>query len=154
MQPYHCIDDTRWMHKRIGPKVMEGTYVFRSFIDKNLNLTFGSDWTVAPLDPIKGIYAAVTRKTIDGSYPDGWYPDQRITVEEALRCYTNNSAFAGFQEERLGTLEKGKLADFVVLSNDLTNIDPDEILNTIVLRTIVGGNDSYIRSVEKNLTWY
>ena len=154
MQPYHCIDDTRWMHKRIGPKVMEGTYVFRSFIDKNVNLTFGSDWTVAPLDPMKGIYAAITRKTIDGSYPDGWYPDQRITVEEALHCYTSNSAFSGFQEQRLGTLEKGKLADFVVLSKDLTSIDPDEILNTIVLRTIVGGNDSYIRSVEKNLTWH
>jgi predicted amidohydrolase YtcJ len=149
MQPYHCIDDTRWMYKRIGPEIMEGTYVFRSFLDKNVNLTFGSDWTVAPLNPMAGIYAAVTRKTIDGSYPGGWYPEQRITVEEALHCYTNNSAYAGFQEDKLGSLESGKLADFVVLSNDLTRIEPDAILNTIVLRTIVGGMDAYIRSAEK-----
>lgn len=150
MQPYHCIDDTRWMHKRIGSEIMEGTYVFRSFLDKNVNLTFGSDWTVAPLNPMAGIYAAVTRKTIDGSYPGGWYPEQRITVEEALHCYTNNSAYAGFQEDKLGSLENGKLADFVVLSNDLTRIEPDAILNTIVLRTIVGGMDAYIRPAEKD----
>ena len=153
MQPYHCIDDTRWMHKRIGPKIMAGTYVFRTFLDRNVNLTFGSDWTVAPLDPMTGIYAAVTRKTIDGSYPDGWYPEQRITVEEALHCYTSHSAYAGFQEDKLGSLENGKLADFVVLSNDLTGIQPDEILETLVLRTVVGGRDVYIRSANKDRTW-
>ena len=146
MQPYGCIDDTRWMHKRIGQSLMSRSYIFNSFLDQGVNLTFGSDWEVTPLNPLEGIYAAVTRRTLDGSYPQGWFPDQRISVEEAIMCYTKNNAYAGFQESKLGTIEKGKYADFVVLSDDITEIDPENILTTFVLRTTVGGQDVYVHN--------
>ena len=146
MQPYGCIDDTRWMHKRIGQSLMSRSYIFNSFLDQGINLTFGSDWDVTPLNPLEGIYAAVTRRTLDGSNPEGWFPEQRISVEEAIMCYTKNNAYAGFQESSLGTIEKGKYADFVVLSDDITEIDPENILTTFVLRTIVGGKDVYIHN--------
>ena len=99
---------------------------------------------MTPLNPLEGIYAAVTRRTLDGSNPQGWFHEQRISVEEAIMCYTKNNAYAGFQENKLGTIEKGKYADFVVLSDDITAIDPENILTTFVLRTIVGGQDVYI----------
>jgi predicted amidohydrolase YtcJ len=143
MQPYGCIDDSRWMHKRIGPSLMSRTYIFNTFLDKNVNLTFGSDWEVTPLNPLEGIYAAVTRQTLDGSNPNGWFNDQRISVENAIMCYTKNNAFAGFQEDKLGTIEKGKYADFVVLSDDITKIEPINIPKTIVVRTVVGGRDVF-----------
>jgi predicted amidohydrolase YtcJ len=143
MQPYHAIDDGRWAEKRIGPVRIQTTYAFRSLLDANARLAFGSDWTVAPLSPLEGIYAAVTRRTIDGKTPGGWVPAQKITLEEALCAYTAGGAWAGFQEDRLGTLEPGKLADFVVLSEDLFRIDPVAIQNVKVLRTIVGGKESY-----------
>jgi predicted amidohydrolase YtcJ len=144
MQPYHAIDDGRWAEKRIGPARIRTTYAFRSLLDAGARLAFGSDWTVAPLDPIQGIYAAVTRRTLDDRNPDGWVPAQKITVEEALRAYTAGGAWAGFQEDRLGTLEKGKLADFVVLSDDLFRVAPTDLRNVKVLRTVVGGVDRYI----------
>jgi predicted amidohydrolase YtcJ len=143
MQPYHAIDDGRWAEKRIGPVRIKTTYAFRSLLDAKAPLAFGSDWTVAPLSPLEGIYAAVTRRTIDGKNPGGWVPAQKITVEEALRAYTAGGAWAGFQEDRLGTLEPGKLADFVVLSEDLFKIDPVAIREVKVLRTVVGGRESY-----------
>lgn len=143
MQPYGCIDDSRWMHKRIGPSLMSRTYIFNTFLDKNVNLTFGSDWEVTPLNPLEGIYAAVTRQTLDGSNPNGWFNDQRISVEDAIMCYTKNNAFAGFQEDKLGTIEKGKYADFVVLSDDITKIEPINIPKTIVVRTVVSGRDVF-----------
>ena len=146
MQPYGCIDDTRWMHKRIGQSLMSRSYIFNLFLDQGVNLTFGSDWEVTPLNPLEGIYAAVTRRTLDGSYPEGWFPDQRISIEEAIMCYTKNNAYAGFQESKLGTIEKGKYADFVVLSDDITEIDPENILTTFVLRTTVGGQDVYVHN--------
>jgi len=146
MQPYGCIDDTRWMHKRIGRSLMSRSYIFNTFIDQGVNLTFGSDWEVTPLNPLKGIYAAVTRQTLDGSNPQGWFHEQRISVEEAIMCYTKNNAYSGFQENKLGTIEKGKYADFVVLSDDITEIDPENILTTFVLRTTVGGQDVYIHN--------
>ena len=106
MQPYHAIDDGRWAEKRIGPARMT-TYAFRSLLDAGARLAFGSDWTVAPLDPIQGIYAAVTRRTLDGRIPDGWVPEQKITVEEALRAYTAGGAFAASRRTE-GNARAGK----------------------------------------------
>lgn len=144
MQPYHAIDDGRWAAKRIGAERIKTTYAFRALIDAKAGLAFGSDWTVAPIEPLLGIYAAVTRRTTDGANPEGWVPEQKIAVEEALRAYTSGAAYAGFQENRLGTLEPNKLADFVVLSEDLFAIAPVNIPNVRVLRTVVGGKDRFV----------
>ncbi len=144
MQPYHAIDDGRWAEKRIGPVRIQTTYAFRALLDAGARLSFGSDWTVAPISPLEGIYAAVTRRTLDGANPGGWVPQQKIGVEEALRAYTAANAYAGFQEARLGTLEPGKWADFVVLSGNLFALDPVEIETIRVLRTIVGGLEQYV----------
>jgi hypothetical protein len=139
MQPYHAIDDGRWAEKKIGHQRALGTYAFRSVLDAGAVLTFGSDWTVAPLNPILGIYAAVTRRTIDGKNPQGWIPQQKITVEEALRCYTANNAWAMFAEKEVGRLAPGMLADIAVLSDDLFTIAPETIDSVLVDMTIVGG---------------
>jgi len=139
MQPYHAIDDGRWAEKRIGAARIKTTYAFRSLLDSGAKLTFGSDWTVAPLSPILGIYAAVTRETLDGKNPRGWVPEHKITVEEAVRAYTVSAAYAEFAEREKGTLEPGKLADIVVLSQDIFRIAPDEISKTKVVYTISGG---------------
>jgi predicted amidohydrolase YtcJ len=139
MQPYHAIDDGRWAAKRIGPERIETTYAFRALQDAGARMAFGSDWTVAPIDPLFGIYAAVTRRTIDGVNPDGWVPQQKITVEEALAAYTANNAYAAFLEGQLGTLEPGKFADLVVLSNDILAVDPVEIEGVEVDLTMVAG---------------
>lgn len=148
MQPYHAVDDGRWAEKRIGAGRADRTYAFRSLLDAGAPLTFGSDWTVAPLDPLLGIHAAVTRATIDGLKPEGWVPGQKITVEEALRAYTSGNAWAGWQENDVGTLELGKLADFVVLDQDLRAIAPEHILGARVLRTVLGGRPVYISEVQ------
>ncbi|MGH7510537.1 MAG: amidohydrolase [Gemmatimonadales bacterium] len=139
MQPYHAIDDGRWAEKRIGAERIKTTYAFRSLLDQGARLAFGSDWTVAPLDPLLGIYAAVTRRTLDGKNPGGWVPEEKITVEEALRAYTAGNAYGIFAEERRGRLAPGYLADLVVLDRDLTAIPPEEIERTNVRATIVGG---------------
>ena len=144
MQPYHAIDDGRWAEKRIGPERIQTTYAFRALLDAGAPLTFGSDWTVAPLSPLEGIYAAVTRRTLDGAHPEGWVPEQKITVEEAVRAYTAANAYAGYQEEHLGTLTPGTWADFVVLSDNLFEIDPAAIEHVRVLRTIVGGQEKFV----------
>ena len=146
MQPYHCIDDGRWAEKRIGPERIKTTYAFRSLLNAKAPLTFGSDWTVAPLSPLEGIYAAVTRQTLDGANPDGWVPQEKISVEEALRCYTSSNAFAGFQEAKLGMLKVGMLADFVVLSDHLLEIDPVKIKDVSVLRTIESGVERFFKN--------
>jgi hypothetical protein len=143
MQPYHAIDDGRWAEKRIGPDRIKTTYAFRSLLDAGAPLTFGSDWTVAPLNPLQGIYAAVTRRTFDGLNPNGWVPGEKISVEEALHAYTAANAHAGFQEGRVGIIASGALADFVVLSEDLRAIDPVSIPDVRVLRTVVGGTTVY-----------
>ncbi|HSJ31580.1 MAG TPA: amidohydrolase [Longimicrobiales bacterium] len=145
MQPYHAIDDGRWAEKRIGADRIQRTYAFRSLLDSGANLTFGSDWTVAPIDPLLGIYAATTRRTIDGANPDGWVPQQKITVAEALHAYTAANAFGAFMEDRLGTIRVGALADLVVLSEDLTRIDPVTIGDVQVDYTIVGGDVVHTR---------
>ena len=139
MQPYHAVDDGRWADRVIGPERAQGTYAFRSLLDAKAALAFGSDWFVAPPTPLEGIQAAVTRRTLDGKHPDGWVPTQKITVEEALRAYTAGSAFAGFQENEVGQIAVGKLADVVVLEKDITKIPPETIGATKVRWTIVSG---------------
>ncbi len=139
MQPYHAIDDGRWAAKRLDPARLKGTYAFKSLLHAPAKLTFGSDWTVAPLSPLEGIYAAVTRRTLDNKNPGGWYPEQKISVQEALECYTVNNAFAGFQETKLGQMKAGMLADFVVLSENLFEIPPEKIKDVQVLMTVIGG---------------
>jgi predicted amidohydrolase YtcJ len=145
MQPYHAIDDGRWAERVIGTERARTTYAFRSLLDAHARLAFGSDWDVAPATPIEGIYAAVTRRTLDGAHPDGWFPEQKITVEEALRAYTSGAAYAEFQEREKGTLAPGKLADFVLLDRDLTRTPPAELRNARVLMTVVGGAPVYER---------
>ncbi len=143
MQPYHAIDDGRWVEKRIGPERIKTTYAFRTLLDTDAPLSFGSDWTVAPLDPMLGVYAAVTRRTLDGKNPNGWVPDQKITVGEALRAYTRGNAWATFNEQKWGTLAAGRFADVVVLDRDPFAVAP-ESLGTIKPRfTIVGGKVVY-----------
>ena len=145
MQPYHAIDDGRWAERVIGPERAKLTYAMRSLLDAGARLAFGSDWFVAPPTPLEGIYAAVTRRTLDGSHPDGWIPEQRISVEQALRAYTRDAAFASFRESDTGTLERGKLADFVILDRDLTRVAPETIADARVLTTVVGGRVVYER---------
>ena len=146
MQPYHIIDDGRWAEGRIGTKRCESSYAMRSLLDHGAKVAFGSDWSVAPLNPLLGIDAAVNRRTLDGKHPDGWFPNQKITVAEAIECYTLTSAYAAFQEKDVGSLEPGKLADFVVLSRDiLAPGERDNIARTDVLMTFVGGKKVYER---------
>jgi len=144
MQPYHAIDDGRWAYKRLDDARLKGTYAFKSLLDNKARLTFGSDWTVAPLTPLEGIYAAVTRRTFDNKNPGGWYPEQKISVEQALKCYTANNAYAGFQENKLGILKRGMLADFLVLSENIFEISPEKIKDVKVIRTIVNGKEVFI----------
>jgi predicted amidohydrolase YtcJ len=143
MQPYHAIDDGRWAERRIGPRRVLKSFAFRSLLDSGARLAFGSDWTVAPLNPLLGIYAAVTRRTIDGLNPEGWVPEQKISVEEAVMAYTAGSAYAEFTEKEKGTLTPGKLADAVILSDDIFTIDPAEIENARVVTTIMDGRVIY-----------
>lgn len=114
-------------------------------MDAGAPLTFGSDWTVAPLNPLEGIYAAVTRHTLDGANPGGWVPQEKIGVEEALRCYTSANAYAGFQEDKLGMLKAGYLADFVILSENIFEIAPEKIKEVEVVRTVVNGEAVFVR---------
>jgi predicted amidohydrolase YtcJ len=143
MQPYHAIDDGRWAEKRIGHERAKTTYAFRSLLDAGANLAFGTDWTVAPLNPLLTVYAAVTRRTLDGKNPNGWIPEQKISVEEAVRAYTIGSAFAEFQEEVKGSLSPGKLADLVILSHDIFKIDPEQIEHARVILTMIDGRVVY-----------
>ena len=139
MQPYHAIDDGRWATNVVGTERSKGTYAFRSLLDHGASLAFGSDWFVAPPEPLVGIYAAVTRRTLDDRHPDGWVPEQKISVEQALRAYTAGSAYAGFQENDVGMLRAGMLADLVMIDRDLTRIPPATIRDARVLLTLVGG---------------
>lgn len=147
MQPYHAIDDGRWAAMVIGEERIKTTYAFRSFLDAGVKLAFGSDWSVAPPTPLEGIYAAVTRRTIDDANDDGWVPQEKISVEEALTAYTINAAFASFEEHIKGSLKAGKLADFVILDQDLTKINPVLIKDVKVLNTYVGGKQVYPATV-------
>ncbi len=143
MQPYHAIDDGRWADKVIGAKRALGTYAFRSLLDAGARLAFGSDWFVAPPTPLEGIYAAVTRRTLDDAHPDGWVPSQKIRVEEALRAYTLGAAHAGFAETQTGVLSRGRLADLVLLDQDITRIAQERIRETRVRLTVMNGHVVY-----------
>lgn len=145
MQPYHAIDDGRWAEKRIGHERARTTYAFRSLLDAGAMLAFGTDWSVAPLDPLATIYAAVTRRTLDGKNPMGWIPEQKITVEEAVRAYTVGSAYAEFSEREKGTITPGKLADLVIINSEIFQIDSKEIEKARVVVTIMDGRVVYER---------
>jgi predicted amidohydrolase YtcJ len=139
VQPYHAIDDGRWAEKRIGHDRASRTYAFRTFLDHGVRLALGTDWNVAPLNPMLTIYAAVTRATLDGKNPKGWFPEQKLSVAEAVEAYTLGSAYAEFQDGEKGSLTPGKLADMVILSDDIFSIEPSKIREVKVLKTIVGG---------------
>jgi predicted amidohydrolase YtcJ len=145
MQPYHAIDDGRWAVTELGPERIKSSYAWKSLLDAGATLAFGSDWPVAPLDPVIGIYAAATRRTLDGKNPNGWIPDQRITVAQAVHAYTVGSAFAEHQEKVKGSIEPGKLADLVVLSDDIFTIPVEAIEKTRVDMTIFDGRIIYER---------
>ncbi len=141
--PYHAIDDGRWAEGRIGHERGKNTYAFRNFLDAGAFMSFGSDWTVAPLNPLLAIYAAVTRRTLDGEHPGGWFPEQKITVEEAIRAHTLTSAYSAYDEDRLGSITPGKLADLVMLSDNILEIAPAGIKDVTVEMTVVGGTIVY-----------
>jgi predicted amidohydrolase YtcJ len=138
-QPYHAADDGVWAESRVGSRRVHMTYPFRSYIESGVCVSFGSDWTVAPLSPFLGISAAVTRRTIDGKHPGGWVPRQKISVADAVRCYTLNNAYAAFEEGVKGSIERGKLADMVVLNRNIFSIPPEEIGTAGVEMTIFDG---------------
>jgi predicted amidohydrolase YtcJ len=139
VQPYHAIDDGRFAEGRIGHDRSSRTYAFRTFLDHGVRLAFGTDWDVAPLNPMLGLYAAVTRATLDGKNPNGWFPGQKLTVTEAVEAYTMGSAYAEFQEREKGSITAGKLADMVLLSDDIFSIAPQKIRDVRVEKTILGG---------------
>jgi len=140
MQPSHCTTDMRFCEARIGPVRSQNAYIWRTLLDAETRIAFGSDWPVEPLDPMRGLYSSVTRKKIESGYPrGGWFPEQRLTMAEAIRLFTLGSAYASFEENIKGSLEPGKLADMIVLSRDIFRVDPSEILTTEVLTTILGG---------------
>ncbi len=145
IQPYHLIDDGRWAESRIGPERLKTSYAFRSLLDSGAILAFGSDWWVAPMEPLGGIYAAATRRTLDGKHPDGWIPEQKITVAEAIHGYTVGSAYASFEDNIKGSLKPGMLADLAVLSEDILHVNPVEIQNAKVQMTIFDGRVIYRR---------
>ena len=143
MQPYHAIDDGRWAEKRLGHDRARYSYAWHSFLDHGVTLAFGTDWPVAPLDPIQGLYAAVTRATLDGKNPGGWIPEEKITLPEAIEAYTMGSAFAEFQEHDKGSITPGKLADMVIMSDNIFDVKPEAIRNVKVQTTITGGKVVY-----------
>ena len=145
MQPFHAADDGRWADKRLGARA-RNSYVFRSLLDAGARVGFGSDWPVATLDPLAGIAAAVTRRTLDGAHPEGWYPEERVSLVAALRAYTAANAWAEFAEADKGTLEPGKLADFVVLSENLFQLPPERLEGARVDLTVVGGRVVFERT--------
>jgi predicted amidohydrolase YtcJ len=143
MQPYHAIDDGRWAERRLGHERARYSYAWRSFLDHGVSLAFGTDWPVAPLDPMLGLYAAVTRATLDGKKPGGWIPEEKITLPEAIEAYTTGAAFAEFQEKEKGSITPGKLADMVIVGDNIFDLKPEAIRNVKVKTTIVDGKVVY-----------
>ena len=143
VQPYHAIDDMRWMEERIGERA-KNAYAFRGLLNGGAAMSFGSDWpgtnaSYYPINPLLGIYAAVTRQTLDGKPEGGWFPRQRISLEDAVRFFTWNNAYVTFEEDTKGSLKEGKLADIAVLDRDIFSRPPRELVDTQVLYTILGG---------------
>lgn len=147
VQPYHAIDDGRWAERKVGKERCRTAYAFKSLINKGVRLACGSDWTVAPLNPLTGIYAAVTRRTLDGKNPEGWFSEQKISLEEAIQAYTLSGAYAEFSEKEKGSVEKGKLADLVVLDQNLFQIPAGRIRDVQVKITILNGNIIYRKEI-------
>jgi len=144
MQPTHCTSDMRWAEARAGKERCKGAYAWRSFLNAGVSLAFGTDWVVEPLNPMGGLYAAVTRQDLETGQPEGgWFPEQRLTMEEAVRAYTLGSAYADFREKELGSITVGKLADLVVLDKDIFSIPPREVLTTSVVMTVMDGKVVY-----------
>jgi len=143
IQSTHATSDMRWVEKRIGPERAKGAYAWRRFLSLGVHISNGSDFPVEPPNPLWGFYAAITRQDHSGNPPGGWYPDQRMTREEALRSWTIDAAYAAFEEKQKGSLTPGKLADFTMLSNDIMKVPAAEILKTRVLMTVVGGEVVY-----------
>jgi predicted amidohydrolase YtcJ len=143
MQPTHCISDKRFCVKRIGPERAKGAYAWKSLADAGASIAFGTDYQVEPLNPMEGLYAAVTRKDRLGEEGDGWYPEQKLTMEDAIRYYTLGSAYAQFMDDRKGMIRKGYLADIVITDKDLLTIPENEIMKTRVDYTITGGKVVY-----------
>ena len=148
VQPFHLSDDMRWMEERIGRERTKGAYAFRSIQASGAVLSFGTDWpgtsaSEYPINPMLGLYAAVTRQTLTGQPVAGWFPNERISIQEAIRAYTYNTAYANFEEQSKGSIAVGKLADLTVLSKNLLKLAPKEFLTTDVLYTIVGGKVVY-----------
>jgi len=146
VQPYHAIDDGRWAEARIGAERSKTTYAFRTFLDNDVRLALGTDWNGAPLEPMWTLNAAVTRATIDGKRPDGWVPEQKITLEETIHAYTMGSAYAEYQEDVKGSITPGKLADIVILSEDIFDVAPERWPEVLADITIVGGRIVYERN--------
>ena len=154
VQPYHAIDDMRWMEERIGKERSKGAYAFKSLQMGGARLCFGTDWpgtnaAYYPANPLLGIYAAVTRKTMTGEPPGGWFPEQILTVPEAIEAYTMGSAWAAYEDEDKGSITPGKLADFAVLSRDITSIPAAEIKDVEVVMTLLGGKIVFDQEEEK-----
>lgn len=139
VQPYHAIDDGRWAVRRIGDERLKMSFAFGSLVRSGAHVCMGSDWPVAPIDPLTGLDAAVNRETLDGKNPQGWYPDQRVTLAQAMRCYTHEGAYAGFNDTRIGLLAPGFLADLVAWDSDFFAVEPHALRKAKALRTIVGG---------------
>lgn len=142
MQPYHAIDDGRWAEPLIGDRI-QSTHAYRSLLDAGAHLVFGSDWYVAPPSPLWGIYGAVTRRTLDGMNPNGWVPEQKISVAEALKAYTVSPPYASFEESFKGMITPGKLADIVIIDQNLFEIAPEKIKDAHIMMTIVDGEIAY-----------
>lgn len=146
MHPYHLYDDGIWAYKRLDTSRLKGTYAFKSMKDKGVKITFGSDWPVAPIDPVYGIYSAVMRTTGDGKNPNGWYPDEKLSIEDALKAYTVTNAYASFLEGKIGILKKGFYADFTILENNLFEVPKEKIKDVKVLRTVLKGKEVFLRN--------
>jgi predicted amidohydrolase YtcJ len=139
MQPTHCITDKRFAEKRIGLERCKGAYAWQKLLDAGVHIAFGTDWPVEPIDPLEGLYAAVTRKDRAGEEGDGWFPDQKLSMEKAIELYTSGSAYAEFMEDRKGKIKVGYLGDMVIFNKDMMTIPPEEIMSSKVDCTVVGG---------------
>ena len=145
MHPYHLYDDGIWAYKRLDTNRLKGTYAFKSMKDKGVKITFGSDWPVAPIDPVYGIYSAVTRITGDGKNPNGWYPNEKLSIEDALKAYTVTNAYASFLDGKIGMLKEGFYADFTILENNLFEVPKEKIKDIKAIRTVLKGKEVFLR---------
>ncbi len=149
MQPTHCITDKRFAEKRIGLERCKGAYAWQKLMGAKAKVAFGTDWPVEPIDPLEGLYGAVTRKDRAGEPGEGWFPDQKLSMEKAIELSTLGSAYAEFMEERQGLINIGYLGDMVIFNNDLMTIPPEQIMTSKVDLTIVGGKVVFKREGSK-----